>query len=349
MSHRILVTGASGYLGGTLLARWLSFGLPPYDKLYALVRTDEQANAVKQYGAEPLKFDVKDETAVNEGVVSNRITIVLFLVDALHAESQAYFIRALAEVKKSLGTEVHFMHTSGAKIFSSHAGAPVDRPLLDTDADLYDIQKSQIPPLPQIQPAIDANNTVIELGEFYGVPTYIFVPCIVYGRGEGFGNKISIQTVDITRAAQAARRVYSVDAERTIWPVCHVIDNTTLYLQILASIMRGENPGSGKQGYYLASSGTVAWVDLYSAMATGLAKRGVVDDEVVTLATGQALDAMAAGLGCPPALVPLQLGGMCTFTARHGPEIGWKPQYPAGHILEAADEEVELILANLSK
>ena len=33
--------------------------------------------------------------------------------------------------------------TTGAKMFSSHTGAPTDRPLLDTDPNLYDIQKAQ--------------------------------------------------------------------------------------------------------------------------------------------------------------------------------------------------------------
>jgi len=37
--------------------------------------------------------------------------------------------------------------TSGAKIFSSHAHAPTDKPLLDTRPDLYDIQKAQRPVL----------------------------------------------------------------------------------------------------------------------------------------------------------------------------------------------------------
>jgi hypothetical protein len=36
------------------------------------------------------------------------------------------------------------------------------------------------------------------------------------GKGEGFGNKISIQTVAIVKAAKAARRVHSVDAEKTV-------------------------------------------------------------------------------------------------------------------------------------
>jgi thioester reductase-like protein len=39
MSHNILLTGGSGYLGGTLLARWNEAQLPSYGKLFALVRS----------------------------------------------------------------------------------------------------------------------------------------------------------------------------------------------------------------------------------------------------------------------------------------------------------------------
>lgn len=92
--------------------------------------------------------------------------------------------------------------------------------------------------------------------------------------------------------------------------MCHVLDNTTLYLQLLRSILANESPGEGRHGYYLAASGSVAWADLYAAMAASLAKRGVIDSNSVVPASDQALGDMAAALGCPKELVALQLGGM---------------------------------------
>jgi Na+-transporting NADH:ubiquinone oxidoreductase subunit NqrE len=63
---------------------------------------------------------------------------------------------------------------------------------------------------------VGANNKVIEAGEKHGVSTYIYIPCIVYGQGSGFGNRISIQTVAVVRAAKAQRKVYKVDNENGV-------------------------------------------------------------------------------------------------------------------------------------
>lgn len=146
MSHTILLTGASGYLGGTVLARWSRANLPAYQKLYALVRTEAQAEAVKQYGAEPLTVNLQDEASLTAAIVDREITIIYFLIDTTNSEHQLCMIKALAQVKAKTGQEVHFLHTSGAKLFSSHAGHPTDRPLLDTDPNLYEIQKTSRAP-----------------------------------------------------------------------------------------------------------------------------------------------------------------------------------------------------------
>jgi uncharacterized protein YbjT (DUF2867 family) len=117
MSHRILITGVSGYLGGTLLARLAHYNLPAYDRLYALVRSESQAEGVKKYGAEPLTFNVRDEQSVHKAVVDNEITVVFFLIDASSAVSQGFFIKGLAEVARRLGRDVHFLHVSRLDTF----------------------------------------------------------------------------------------------------------------------------------------------------------------------------------------------------------------------------------------
>ncbi|KAK0103093.1 hypothetical protein ONS96_005703 [Cadophora gregata f. sp. sojae] len=180
--HHILLTGSSGYLGGDLLARLTlpsSNLLPPSAKLFALVRSESQATAVRKYGAEPLTFAVNNKAEVHDAIMKNEITVVFYLIDALRCEGQVAFIDALGEVRRRTGREVHFLHVSGAKIFSSHAGAPTDVPLLDTNPDLYDIQKNQKAPFGFMQQATETNNTIIELCEAKGIKSYIFAPCIV--------------------------------------------------------------------------------------------------------------------------------------------------------------------------
>ncbi|KAE8151366.1 hypothetical protein BDV25DRAFT_138889 [Aspergillus avenaceus] len=304
MAHNILFTGASGYLGGT-------------------------GHQVKQYGAEPLVANLNDAEDIHARIVDLNITIVFFLVDAYTAKHQPSLIQALGQVKAKTGRDVHFLNTTGAKQFSWHAGMPTDAPLLDTNPDLYDLQRNAKSPRDFVDDPVKANGVVIDNAERHGVRSYIFALCLVYDRGEGFGNKTSIQDVSIVQAAQGARQVCAVDAGDPTWPVCHVVDTATLYLQILRKILAGEEIGYGN-GYYLASSGPIAWRKVYSAFAKALFKRGVVRDD-------------------QPKQVQVLLGGKCLFTAEHGYQIGWKPEYSPEHMLEVADEEVEQILEGLQE
>lgn len=139
----------------------------------------------------------------------------------------------------------------------------------------------------------------------------------------------------------------------------------TLYEIILAKILAGEEIGTNRNGYYLASSGSVAWTDIYKAMARPLLQRGVIDDVDVHELSDDALEQISKALGCEKEVVPVQMGGKyavrtsrvqyvlissilrCTLEADRGRRIGWSPRYEARHVLAAANEEVDLILKHL--
>jgi len=110
MAPNILLTGVSGYLGGTLLNEWKTSGPKDYGTITALVRNDAQSKEVAKYGAEPLIVSLTDEDAIVKALVDRGITIVFYLIGSYWLESQLYFIQGLAEVKRKTGLDVHFLY-----------------------------------------------------------------------------------------------------------------------------------------------------------------------------------------------------------------------------------------------
>ncbi|EHK24102.1 uncharacterized protein TRIVIDRAFT_190948 [Trichoderma virens Gv29-8] len=306
MVHNILLTGASGYLGGSILAQLRNsssdrIGWPVHVTIYRLVRSDNQAQTVRDYGAEPAWFDPGDEVAIESFILDHEVSVVVLFIDVVNVERQTLFIRALAKLQRQTGQE------------------------------------------------FISCRTVIYLAEELDVKSYIVAPCIVYGEGLGFGNKISGQIVSIVKAAKEVRLVYCINDNSPTWPVCHISDNNDFYIRLLAAILSGSTTvGYGRRGYYLPSPGSVAWDDLNSYMAVALANKGIIEDERVTMADDAALEAMSCGLKCPKAYVRVQLAGKCTFTLKHGTEaLGWVPKFAPEHILKVAEAEVGLILKHI--
>jgi hypothetical protein len=73
----------------------------------------------------------------------------------------------------------------------------------ETD-DLYELQKGLTVPNPVRQTDVAIHATA----DKYGIALYTVVPPLVYGKGTGTGNKISVQIPTLIRAAIANKEVH---------------------------------------------------------------------------------------------------------------------------------------------
>jgi methylglyoxal synthase len=163
MSRNVLITGGSGYIGGSLLTELKNTtNLPSHGTIYALVRSEEQAEQVKSnYNATPLTLDLGDQSAITATLLEKQISVVFFLINAFDADAQVKFIEALAAVKDKYGIQTHFLHTTGAKLFSSFTGHPTDRVLSDAEEGLYEIQKAAWSKFPLMETVCDVHADIV--------------------------------------------------------------------------------------------------------------------------------------------------------------------------------------------
>lgn len=88
-----------------------------------------------------------------------------------------------------------------------------------------------------------------------------------------------------------------------------MVDTAKFYLQLLKSILEGNQPDHSRNGIYLISAGNVIWDDLYKSIAKALLKRGVVRDDSIVLASGETRQQMAEALGIPASSVEAKISG----------------------------------------
>lgn len=73
MAPKLLITGAAGYIGGSVLAALASNNDSKVEKqdITAVVRSDEQVKALSKLGVKVLKLDLNDETGLKAAIIDN--------------------------------------------------------------------------------------------------------------------------------------------------------------------------------------------------------------------------------------------------------------------------------------
>lgn len=237
----IFLTGATGYIGGTVAARLISAG----HRVRGLVRNSEKAGLLRNFGIEPVPGSLDDadlltrEARQADGVVNT--------ANSDHMPSVRAFVAALAGSGKQL------VHTSGSSVIGDDArGNRVSEAIFDEDTPFV--------VAPAKQPRRDIDLMVLGAARS-GVRSAVICPTIIYGIGRG----ANPQSVQIPFLADNARRhgfVQVVGQGVNRWSTVHIDDLVELYLLVLEKAPAG--------AFYFAENGETSFGEIGEAIAARL-------------------------------------------------------------------------------
>lgn len=214
---KVFVTGASGYIGGSVAAGLLASG----HEVMGLVRSNERASEVQAQGIEPLRGTLDDADLI--AAAARAADAVINAANAEHRGVVEAILTGLA------GTDKPLLQTSGSSIVADRAaGEPTDK--------IYD-EETPVRPLPGRAARVALNDTVLAAAR-NGVRAVVLCPSLIYGPGRGV-NASSIQIPWMIALANKHRVPRHIGRGENIWSHVHIDDLVDLYLLALAQAPAG--------------------------------------------------------------------------------------------------------------
>lgn len=211
---KILVTGATGYIGGSIAKRLVDEG---HDVL-GLVRNPQKIAALANLGIKPVLGTLEDKTALTQYALSS--DAVINAADSDHKDAVETIIEALS------GSGKIFIHTSGSSVIGDDAkGEYASEKIYSDDTPFI--------PIPIRKSRADLNNFIRIAGITAGIKTMVITPPMIYGNALG----LSAQTDQIPKLIQKSKEKKSgiyIGKGLNCWSNLHIKDLADLYSLALA-------------------------------------------------------------------------------------------------------------------
>jgi len=205
---KIFVTGASGYIGGSVAAMLLAAG----HQVNGLARSDETAAALTKFGMTPVRGTLDDSEVLAEAARDADVTVNA--ANAGHRAAVEAMLLGLA------GTGKTFLHTGGSSIVGTRARGELVATVFDED--------TPFTPSPQRAPRVEIDKLVRRAADG-GVRSVVIAPSLIYGRGRGI-HVHSIQVPWLIRVAKKFGIAKYIGPGENRWANVHIDDLTALYL-----------------------------------------------------------------------------------------------------------------------
>jgi nucleoside-diphosphate-sugar epimerase len=283
---KVFMTGASGYIGGTVADSLIKAGHP----VAALARTEDTAARLRAHGIEPVRGELSSHS-----VVRNAARNADAVINCANADDP--FVVA-AIVEGLAGSGKAFLHTSGSSVVGDKAAGRVSPKIHHED--------TPFEPLPEKIQRVAVDRAVLASAA-QGVRSVVLCPCLIYGQGRG-AHADSIQVPNLIRQAVRSGIPRYIGAGENIWSTVHIDDVAGAYLLALEAARAGS--------FYFIENGEASLKSIVESIARLLGgKRS---------AESWSIDEAVAEWG--PQAAWFSLGGNSRVSAEKARKmLGWKP------------------------
>jgi nucleoside-diphosphate-sugar epimerase len=163
---KFFLTGASGYIGGSVAQRLIELG----HDVSGLVRSEQKAQQIQQLGIQPVIGTLADAAVL--AAAANLADAVIHAANSDDRPSVETLLGALE------GSGKLFIHVSGSSIVADEALGEYANPIAFTEDTPFE-------PVPNRKPRVEINHLVRSAGIDRGVRTVVICPPMIYGQGLG--------------------------------------------------------------------------------------------------------------------------------------------------------------------
>jgi len=247
---KIFLTGASGYIGGSVAAHLLAAG----HAVSGLVRSAEKADAVGAFGIEPVMGTLDDAAILARA--AREADVVINAASADHKGAATALLEAVA------GSGKAFIHTSGSSIVGTRAKGERSDDVFDEDTPLT--------PSPARAARVALNEFILSFRD-RGCRPVIVCPSLIYGIGHGAGRD-SVQVPLLIELARKRGNAAHAGPGENIWSNVHIDDLLPLYSLAIEKAPAGsfyfaENGENSMRDVCLAINRMLGFADPPSAMS----------------------------------------------------------------------------------
>ncbi|KAG2187824.1 hypothetical protein INT44_005514 [Umbelopsis vinacea] len=333
---KILLTGATGYVGGDLLIDLLE--RTSEFEVHVLIRGNERSSTFEKLGAKVVVGSQDDHDFLTK--TASRFDVIISVADSLDARTAKAFLLGLEQGKQQYHHKGILIQNSGSDVVLENTEG--EYATEKTWSDL-DVQAFNELPLDAQHREVDILVTEYPQDK---VTTAIISPSNISGVGRGPYNRLSFINLAYERAVVKYRKPYVVGKGANIWSSIHIKDVSSAFTSVLDGLLKG-TADHGLEGYYFVESGQASMAEVVQRAAEVLQKKGLLEDTNLIDMPEEVLqdpDVIPAYIvNDYPGFAKSTLGGTSRVSGDRLRKFGWKPKYtdPLG----AVAEEIDVLLA----